>query len=69
MHAVSWKDIDARIRQMLRELLSAAAAVHPEMQPEDDSCRALYGVDVMIDDQFQPKLLEVRPCIGGRVGG
>ena len=34
-----------------------AAVVLPEMQ--SSKSRAMYGVDVMLDYQFQPKLLEV----------
>ncbi|CAI5537688.1 unnamed protein product, partial [Closterium sp. Naga37s-1] len=58
-HSVTWQSIDQSVQRMLRELLAAAVTVHPEMQPDDDTCRAIYGVDVMLDDHFQPKLLEV----------
>ncbi|CAI5528220.1 unnamed protein product, partial [Closterium sp. Naga37s-1] len=57
-HNVTWQSIDQSVQRMLRELLAAAVTVHPEMQPDDDTCRAIYGVDVMLDDHFQPKLLE-----------
>ncbi|CAI7813748.1 unnamed protein product, partial [Closterium sp. NIES-53] len=57
-HSVTWQSIDQSVQRMLRELLAAAVTVHPEMQPDDDTCRAIYGVDVMLDDHFQPKLLE-----------
>ncbi|CAI5945787.1 unnamed protein product [Closterium sp. NIES-64] len=55
---VTWQSIYQSVQRMLRELLAAAVTVHPEMQPDDDTCRAIYGVDVMLDDHFQPKLLE-----------
>ncbi|GJP34751.1 hypothetical protein CLOM_g19180 [Closterium sp. NIES-68] len=61
-HNVTWQSIDQSVQRMLRELLAAAVTVHPEMQPDGDTCRAIYGVDVMLDDQFQPKLLEVTYC-------
>lgn len=66
---------------MLRELMEAAGAAHPEMDSgratrpsagEEDKehslrrygrYRALYGVDVMLDSHFQPKLLEVGACV------
>lgn len=45
---------------MIRSVFEAAAAVHPEMQ--NPQSRAMYGVDVMLDSSFKPKLLEV--CSG-----
>lgn len=58
--AVKWLDIHSRVRNMLRLVFEAAVAVHPEMQ--SPMSRAIYGVDVMLDINFQPKLLEVRFC-------
>lgn len=43
---------------MIRSVFEAAAAVHPEMH--SPKSRAIYGVDVMLDASFCPKLLEVR---------
>lgn len=57
---MKWLDIHSRVRNMLRLVFEAAAAVHPEMQ--SPMSRAIYGVDVMLDMNFQPKLLEVRFC-------
>ncbi|CAN1220443.1 Tubulin--tyrosine ligase-like protein 12 [Linum perenne] len=59
-HTVKWSDIHERVKGMLRSVFEAAAIVHPEMQ--SPTSRAMYGVDVMIDSQFQPKLLEVTYC-------
>lgn len=42
---------------MIKSAFEAAAAVHPEMH--HSKSRAMYGVDVMLDSHFQPKLLEV----------
>lgn len=42
---------------MIRSVFESAAVVHPEMQ--SPKSRAMYGVDVMLDYNFQPKLLEV----------
>lgn len=42
---------------MIRSVFESAAVVHPEMH--SPTSRAMYGVDVMLDCQFQPKLLEV----------
>lgn len=42
---------------MIRSVFEAAASVHPEM--DSPRSRAIYGVDVMLDSSFQPKLLEV----------
>lgn len=43
---------------MIRSVFESAASVHPEMH--HSKSRAMYGVDVMLDSNFQPKLLEVR---------
>ncbi|CAA7395629.1 unnamed protein product [Spirodela intermedia] len=59
-HQVEWSDIHERIRKMIRSVFDSAAAVHPEMH--SSSARAMYGVDVMIDSAFNPKLLEVTYC-------
>lgn len=55
--AVDWKDIHKRVKEVLREVFQGAAAVHPEMS--SPTSRAIYGVDIMLDALFQPKLLEV----------
>ncbi|GLT81160.1 hypothetical protein SLA2020_525630 [Shorea laevis] len=59
-HQVKWLDIHQRVRSMIRSVFESAAAVHPEMH--DPKSRAIYGVDVMLDNSFQPKLLEVTYC-------
>ena len=38
-------------------VFESASAVHPEMQ--NTFSRAIYGVDVMLDNKFKPKILEV----------
>lgn len=43
---------------MIRSVFESAAVVHPEMH--SPFSRAMYGLDVMLDSSFQPKLLEVR---------
>lgn len=45
---------------MIKSVFEAAAVVHPEMH--SPKSRAIYGIDVMLDSSFQPKLLEV--CTG-----
>ncbi|KAL8464103.1 hypothetical protein ACS0TY_033865 [Phlomoides rotata] len=59
-HHVQWLDIHLRVKQMVRSVFEAATAVHPEMHSM--TSRAMYGVDVMIDSHYQPKLLEVTYC-------
>ncbi|KAH6779152.1 tubulin-tyrosine ligase [Perilla frutescens var. hirtella] len=59
-HNVKWLDIHLRVKQMIRSVFEAAAAVHPEMH--SPTSRAMYGVDVMLDSHYQPKLLEVTYC-------
>lgn len=54
---MDWKDIHNRVKEVLREVFQGAAAVHPEMN--SPTSRAIYGVDIMLDASFQPKLLEV----------
>ncbi|KAM2218820.1 hypothetical protein TB2_017699 [Malus domestica] len=59
-HKVNWLDIHSRVTKMIRSVFEAAAQVHPEMH--SPTSRAMYGVDVMLDSCFQPKLLEVTYC-------
>lgn len=54
---VKWSEIHLRVRTMIRSVFEAAAAVHPDMH--SPKSRAIYGVDVMLDTSFRPKLLEV----------
>jgi hypothetical protein len=56
--SVKWLDIHTRVRNMIRSVFEAAAVAHPEMH-SPTSRAAMYGVDVMLDSSFQPKLLEV----------
>ncbi|XP_039144964.1 tubulin--tyrosine ligase-like protein 12 [Dioscorea cayenensis subsp. rotundata] len=59
-HQVKWLDIHERIKNMIRSVFDSAATVHPEMH--NPNSRAMYGVDVMLDSSFMPKLLEVTYC-------
>ncbi|KAF8718184.1 hypothetical protein HU200_025675 [Digitaria exilis] len=59
-HQVKWLEIHESIRSMIRCVFESAAAVHPEMQ--SPSSRAIYGVDVMLDNGLKPKILEVTYC-------
>lgn len=58
--AVEWLEIHQRIRNMIQSVFESATRVHPEMH--SPTSRAMYGVDVMLDCSFQPKLLEVYLC-------
>ena len=42
---------------MLRLIFEGAIALHPEMHSA--TARAIYGVDVLLTSDFEPKLLEV----------
>ncbi|VFQ96468.1 unnamed protein product [Cuscuta campestris] len=59
-HKVKWMDIHLRVRSMIKSVFESAASVHPKMH--HPKSRAMYGVDVMLDCHFQPKLLEVTYC-------
>ncbi|XP_010557663.1 PREDICTED: tubulin--tyrosine ligase-like protein 12 [Tarenaya hassleriana] len=59
-HNVKWPDIHEKVRKMIRAVFEAAAFVHPEMHSPNS--RAMYGVDVMLDSSFEPKILEVTYC-------
>ncbi|KAF2565329.1 hypothetical protein F2Q68_00026760 [Brassica cretica] len=61
-HAWTFRLPDAykQVKQVIRQVFEAAALVHPEMK--SDKSRAMYGVDVMLDSSFQPKILEVTYC-------
>ncbi|XP_075490378.1 LOW QUALITY PROTEIN: uncharacterized protein LOC142528958 [Primulina tabacum] len=59
-HQVLWMDIHQRIKSMIRSVFESAALVHPEMH--NPTSRAMYGIDVMLNCHYQPKLLEVTYC-------
>ncbi|EFJ22552.1 hypothetical protein SELMODRAFT_105046 [Selaginella moellendorffii] len=59
-HNVNWRDIHERVRKMLRAVFEAASTIHQEMY--SPKSRAIYGVDIMLDSNFHPKLLEVTYC-------
>ena len=59
--AVSWKIIHEKVRSMLRLIFEGAIALHPEMHSA--TARAIYGVDVLLTSDFEPKLLEVETAI------
>lgn len=65
--AVQWSDIQQRIKKMIRSVFESAAIVHPEMH--STTSRAMYGVDVMLDNRYQPKLLEVLENYSFSFGG
>ena len=46
---------------MLRLIFEGAIALHPEMH--STTARAIYGVDVLLTSDFEPKLLEVETAI------
>lgn len=55
--SVKWLEIHQRVKNTIRSVFEAAAVAHPEMH--SSKSRAMYGVDIMLDSSFQPKLLEV----------
>ncbi|KAL2653822.1 hypothetical protein R1flu_021950 [Riccia fluitans] len=59
-HNVRWKDIHDRVKFTLRKVFEAPGLVHPEMH--SGRARAMYGVDLMLDGNLEPKLLEVTYC-------
>jgi len=54
---ISWDLTYGRIKDMVKEIFTAVNRAHPEMH--NKNCRAIYGMDVMIDEDYQPKLLEL----------
>lgn len=50
-------EIHDRIKKMIRCIFESAASVQPDMH--NPWSRAIYGIDVMLDSLFMPKILEV----------
>ncbi|KAG6543613.1 hypothetical protein Mapa_014976 [Marchantia paleacea] len=59
-HNVQWKHIHEKVRATLLQVFEAPGLVHPEMH--SPTARAMYGVDLMLDGNLEPKLLEVTYC-------
>lgn len=55
-----WKILQEQIYKAIKELFSIAAAAFPHMQNEKS--RAIYGLDVMMDENKQPYILECNFC-------
>ncbi|KAH9652708.1 tubulin--tyrosine ligase-like protein 12 [Citrus sinensis] len=62
-HQVKWLEIHQRVKNTIRSVFKAAAVAHPEMH--SSKSRAMYGVDIMLDSSFQPKLLESLSTVQG----
>ena len=54
---VSLAHVEKKVHVVIKNTFAAAALVQPEMS--DPLCRAIYGVDIMLDSLMQPTLLEV----------
>jgi hypothetical protein len=54
---LKWADVNARVYGALREMF-AAVAVGASPPIHHVQCRAEYGVDVMVDQDLQPYILE-----------
>mmetsp|Transcript_27904 Transcript_27904/g.39321 ORF Transcript_27904/g.39321 Transcript_27904/m.39321 type:complete len:1031 (-) Transcript_27904:63-3155(-) len=54
---VNWVDVQHRINKMTKEVFAAAAA-DPQFGKSHQS-RGMYGLDVMLDQDFIPQLLEI----------
>ena len=59
-HNLDWATIQPRVYQAFKELFLLAGQAQPEIQ--HDQCRALYGLDVMLDEEAKPSVLEVNFC-------
>jgi tubulin--tyrosine ligase-like protein 12 len=55
-----WPTVTARVHDMLRDVFAAVAINRPEMH--SPMSRAEYGIDVMLTDDYQPRLLEFSFC-------
>jgi len=44
---MKWPTINDKIKKMLRNVFIACGKKYPDMQ--EDKCRAVYGIDIMID--------------------
>lgn len=53
---ITWKDMHGRICKTIKETILAAQKIYPEMA--NGRSRSVYGVDMMITEDFIPKVLE-----------
>lgn len=56
--SIKWETVQKRINDMFRKTFEAAAAADPPVGfGKTHQSRAMYGIDIMLDQNFQPKLL------------
>jgi len=59
-YPIKWQDVQTRIYDMLHKTFEAAAVDDPQyFFGHTTQSRALYAIDMMLDNGFQPKILEV----------
>ena len=55
-----WSETQAKIYQTIKEMFSIAAQQYPKMQ--NPKSRAIYGIDIILDENKLPHVLEVNFC-------
>jgi hypothetical protein len=57
-YSIQWNEVQSRIYDMLRKTFEAAAVDDPQYYfGNTTQSRALYAIDMMLDKDFQPKIL------------
>lgn len=59
-HGVKWVDIQKKINEVFKKIFIAASSADPPNGLANNiQCRAMYGIDLMINEKFEPEILEV----------
>ena len=60
---LNWSDVQQSINKMFKEVFYSGSATPPPLgYGRTFQARAMYGIDLMIDEGFKPKLLGTRVC-------